>query len=75
MNEMLERTIAEAACLSDADQQALACLMQEETEIKNGWDERFAKSQDMPAEMARQARERHACGETLPYDPSNGPGN
>lgn len=73
MNKMLERAIAEAACLPDAEQEVLARLMLEEMEIERGWDERFAKSQELLGEMVCKAREEVARGDVLPYDPSNRP--
>lgn len=66
MNKMLERAIAEAARLPEDQQETLARLMLEEMEAERGWDERFAKSGDSLAEMARRARDRHARGETTP---------
>lgn len=71
MNKILERAIAELAKLSDAEQEAYALQLLEVMEDEKGWDERFAKSQDRLAAMARQAREDAAKGETLPMDPSD----
>jgi hypothetical protein len=66
MNKMLERAFAEVAKLPEEEQEAIASRLLEELEIERGWDERFARSQDKLAEMARKAKEQHARGETTP---------
>lgn len=68
MNKMLERAIAEVARLPEDKQETIACLIMEEMEAERGWDERFAKSENKLAELARQARAQHARGETTPLD-------
>ena len=66
MNKMLERAIAEVSRLPEDEQEAIACLIIEEMEAERGWDERFAKSGNMLAEMARKAKAQHQRGETGP---------
>jgi len=66
MNKMLERAIAEVARLPEDEQETIACLMLEEVEAERGWDERFAKSENKLAELARRAKARHARGESTP---------
>lgn len=66
MNKMLERAIAEVARLPEDEQETIACLMLEEMEAERGWDERFAKSENKLAELARRAKAQHARGETTP---------
>jgi len=66
MNKMLERAIAELAKLPDADQEAYAGQLLKELEVERGWDDRFARTQDVLGEMA-------ARGDVLPYDPSDRP--
>jgi hypothetical protein len=66
MNKMLEQAIAEASGLPDDRQETIARLMMEEMAAERGWDERFAKSENKLAELARRAREQHARGETIP---------
>lgn len=63
---MLERAIAEVSRLPEDEQEAIACLTIEEMEAERGWDERFAKSGNMLAEMARKAKAQHQRGETSP---------
>jgi hypothetical protein len=66
MNKLLERAVAELSRLPDDEQEAVASLIMEELAAGRGWDERFAKSEDKLAEMARRAKEQHARGETAP---------
>lgn len=40
---------------------------------ERGWNERFSKSPDKLAKLARRAQERIAKGEVLPYAPSSRP--
>ena len=66
MNKMLERAIAEVARLPEDEQETIACLMLEEVEAERGWDERFARSENKLAELARRAKAQHARGESTP---------
>ena len=69
MTKLLEQAVAEAAKLPDADQDTLARLLLEEIASERGWDERFAKSQDLLERMATEALAQHAAGLTTPLDP------
>lgn len=73
MNKMLEQAIARLATLPEEKQEAYGLQLLEEMESERGWDERFAKSQDLLAAMAAQARGEAARGNVLPYDPSDHP--
>ena len=64
MNKTLERAIAAVARLPDDAQETIACLILEEMEAERGWEERFARSEDKLAVLARRARAQHASGET-----------
>lgn len=66
--QLLERAFAEAAKLPDRDQDALAALVMEELESEKKWDDAFANSQDMLAQMAEQALVEHKAGATRPLD-------
>jgi len=66
--QLLERAFAEAAKLPDRDQDALAALVMEELESEKKWDDAFANSQDMLAQMAEQALAEHKKGETRPLN-------
>jgi hypothetical protein len=66
--QLLERAFAEAAKLPDRDQDALAALVMEVLESDKKWDDAFANSQDMLAQMAEQALAEHKKGETRPLN-------
>jgi glutathionylspermidine synthase len=68
MNKLLEHVFSQAAKLSDEQQEAIAARILQDMATERGWDERFAKSQDLLADLARQAGEHIAQGTTLPHD-------
>ena len=71
MNKLLEKAFAEVAKLPEDQQEAIASRIIEDVEAERGWDERFAKSQDVLAELSRKAGEHIAQRTTLPIDPSD----
>lgn len=71
MNRLLERAFAAASSLPDEDQEAFGAQILAEIEDERGWNERFTTSPEKRAKLARQARQRVAKGEALPYDPSD----
>ncbi|TAN56154.1 MAG: hypothetical protein EPN26_04255 [Rhodospirillales bacterium] len=73
MNKMLEKAIAELAKLPETEQEAYAVRLLDELEIERGWDERFAKTQDLLGEMTAKARAEAGWGGLFPFDPSNRP--
>ncbi len=60
--------IAETAKLSDDEQEAFAAFMLAELESERRWDELFAKSQDVLARMAEEARQEYRAGLTERLD-------
>lgn len=77
MNKILKRAIVQLASLPEEEQEAYGLQLLEELENERGWDERFAKSQDLLGAMAAQAREevaRHrkwiSEGKNPPQSPS-----
>ncbi len=66
--QLLERAFAQAAKLPERDQEALATLLMEEMESEKKWDEAFASSQDLLAQMADEALAEHRRGGTRPLD-------
>jgi hypothetical protein len=56
MNALLEKAFAEAARLTEAEQEAIAALILEEIAAERGWDERFARTQDQLGQLVRAAR-------------------
>ncbi|MDE2475069.1 MAG: hypothetical protein KGO48_08500 [Alphaproteobacteria bacterium] len=71
MNKMLERALAEIEKLPEDEQEAIACVIMDEIDAEKGWEERFARSQDRLADLARRAGDRIAEGKTAPFDPSD----
>jgi hypothetical protein len=64
MNKTLERAVAAAARLPEDAQETIADLILAEIEAERGWEERFAKSENKLAELARAGRALHAKGKT-----------
>lgn len=69
MGTLLEKAIAETARLPERDQEAIGALILVELESERRWDELFAKSQDLLAELAEEARKEHHADLTEPLDP------
>jgi hypothetical protein len=68
MNKTLERAIAEVVLLPEDEQETIACLIMQEMAAERDWDERFAKSENKLAQLARKAKEQHYRGETTPLE-------
>ena len=64
----MERAFAQAAQLPEDKQNTIATLLLEEMEIEQKWDELFAGSQDLLAQLADEALTEHRAGETKPMD-------
>jgi len=73
MNKILETAIARLVALPDDQQEAYGHQLLDELEDERGWDERFAKTQDLLGVLAEQAMQDVAKGDVLPFDPSNQP--
>jgi hypothetical protein len=69
MTKLLEKAFAEAAKLSDDDQDALAKAVLEELASERRWDELFAASADVLSELAEEALTEHRVGRTEPLNP------
>ena len=69
MGKLLDKVIMETAKLPDAEQEAFAAFMLAELESESRWDDLFARSQDMLARMAEEARQEYRAGLTEPLDP------
>ena len=66
MTKLLEKAFAEAAKLSQEEQDAVATLLLEELASERRWNEAFAKSQDKLAALADEALAEFDRGETKP---------
>jgi hypothetical protein len=62
MSQLLDRAIAEARKLSDAEQDAIAALILEEIEDDRRWEEAFAASPGKLAALATRAAEQVRAG-------------
>lgn len=68
MGRLLEKVIAETSKLPEDEQEAFAAFMLAELESERRWDELFARSQDLLARMAEEARQEYRSGHTEPLD-------
>ena len=69
MTKLLEEAFAEAAKLSEQEQDALAAVILEELASERRWDQAFADSADLLAQLADQALAEHRAGKTQVLDP------
>lgn len=67
MTQLLDKAISEAAKLPEQEQDALAAILLAEIESEEHWTETFAKSPDLLAELAGDAKAEHAAGRTTPF--------
>ncbi len=68
MGRFLEKVIAETAKLPEEEREAFAGFMLAELESERRWGELFARSQDLLAGMAEEARQEYRAGLTEPLD-------
>jgi hypothetical protein len=72
MGNLLERAIAEAHKLSDAEQEAIGAWLLAEIESERQWDELFSRSPSSALErMAEEALADYRAGRTSPLDPEH----
>src|SRR5436305_871456 len=64
MTKLLEEAFAEAAKLSAQEQDALAAVILDELASERRWDQAFADSADLLAQLADQALAEHRAGKT-----------
>ena len=69
MGKLLEKVVAEAQKLPEPEQEAFAAWALAELESERRWDELFARSQDLLARLAAEARRDYRAGLTEPLDP------
>jgi len=68
MTNMLKKAFDEAAKLPEIEQNALARLVLEELKSDRKWDKQFAESEDVLAELAREALQEESNSETTDLD-------
>ena len=71
MTELLQQAFAAVSKLPTAEQDSIADWLLREMESDTNWDASFARSQDLLAHMAAEARAEHGRGETEDLDPDN----
>ena len=69
MTALLEKAFEEATKLPEPEQDALARWIIAELESELRWQQLFADSQDLLAELAEEALVEHQAGQTQPLDP------
>ena len=69
MTQLLERAFQEVARLPVAQQDEIAAWLLAELEAEAHWDELFANSQDLLAQLANEALAEHRAGRTKVLDP------
>jgi hypothetical protein len=69
MTKLLQRAFEEAAKLPEDEQDALGRILLEELASERRWEDLFAGSHDLLAELADQALAEHRAGRTQKLDP------
>ncbi len=69
MTELLKQAIKKIENLSDEEQNAIATIILEELEDEMKWEQSFANSQDLLADLAAEAMAEYRAGETKALDP------
>ena len=69
MTKLLEEAFAEASKLPEQEQDVLAAVILEELASERRWDQAFADSADLLAQLADQALAEHRAGKTQVLDP------
>ena len=69
MTKLLEEAFVEASKLPEQEQDALAAVILEELASERRWDQAFADSADLLAQLADQALAEHRAGKTHVLDP------
>ena len=69
MTKLLQKAFEEASKLPENEQDALGNLLLQELASEQRWEEIFARSHDLLAELADQALTEHRAGRTEKLDP------
>lgn len=67
MTQLLKKAFAKASELPEQDQDAIAEIVLAELASEKRWNDLFAKSQDLLAELAQEALAEHRAGKTQPH--------
>ena len=71
MTKLLQRAFDEASKLPEGEQDTLGCILLEELTSERRWEDLFAGSGDLLAELADEALAEHRAGRTEKLDPEN----
>ena len=71
MTDLLKKAFDIASQLPEDEQDAMAEWLLAELATEEGWEERFAGTQDALSVLAREASEEHERGETEELDPGS----
>lgn len=69
MGKVLQQALTELTKLPEAEQDAVGAWILAELESERRWDDLFARSPDLLAEMAAEAIREDEAGLTEPLDP------
>jgi hypothetical protein len=69
MTKLLQKAFDEASKLPDAEQDTLGRILLDELASERRWDELFAGSHDLLADLADEALAEHRAGQTKKLDP------
>ena len=69
MTKLLQKAFDKASKLPDAEQDTLGRILLDELASERRWDELFAGSHDLLAELADEALAEHRAGRTAKLDP------
>ena len=69
MGKVLQQALNELTRLPEAEQDAVGAWILAELESERRWDDLFARSQDLLAELADEAIREDEAGLTEPLDP------
>lgn len=71
VTKLLKKAFDEASKLPEAEQEALGRILLNELASERRWEDLFAGSPDLLAELADQALAEHRAGRTKKLDPDN----
>ncbi len=71
MTKLLENAIAQLKTRSVEEQNAIATIILEELEEEQMWDESFARSSDLLAQLAQEAMAEYHAGKTEELETEN----
>lgn len=71
MTLLLEKAFAQASKWPIHKQDLIATWLLEEMASEQRWEEAFANSHDLLAQLADEALAEHRAGQTLPLDPDS----